>query len=123
MAAMIEQGHLDGGDGRHDPEHSRHDQVRGYGRDIAYSLTPAGWRLLDEMGIVVPARKRALVRYCVDWSEQRHHLAGLLGRSILDRFLSAGWVRRRERGRSVQVTPSGEAVLAERLHIEWGAVA
>jgi hypothetical protein len=67
----------------------------------------------------VPARKRTLVRYCVDWSEQRHHLAGLLGRSILDRFLSAGWVRRRERGRSVQVTPSGEAALAESLHIHW----
>jgi DNA-binding transcriptional ArsR family regulator len=121
MAAMIDQGQLDGGDGRHDPERCRLDQVRGYGRDIAYSLTPAGWHLLDEMDIVVPARKRTLVRYCVDWSEQRHHLAGLLGRSILHRFLAAGWVRRRERGRSVQVTPSGKAALAERLHIDWSA--
>jgi DNA-binding transcriptional ArsR family regulator len=119
MAAMIDQGLLDGGDGRHDPEHSGHDQVRGYGRDVDYALTPAGRRWLDEIEVVVPARKRTLIRYCVDWSEQRHHLAGLLGRSILDRFLSAGWVRRRARGRSVQVTPSGEAMLAERLHIHW----
>jgi DNA-binding transcriptional ArsR family regulator len=119
MAAMIDKGYLDGGDGRHDPERSRHDQVRGYGRDIDYSLTPAGWGFLDEMDIAVPAGRRTLVRYCIDWSEQRHHLAGLLGRSILDRFLSAGWVRRRERGRSVQVTPNGKAVLAESLHIEW----
>jgi DNA-binding transcriptional ArsR family regulator len=119
MAAMLEQGYLDGGDGRHDPDRSHHDQVRGYGRDIDYSLTPAGRRWLDEMEIVVPARRRTLIRYCIDWSEQRHHLAGLLGRSILDRFLSAGWVRRRERGRSMQVTPAGEAALAESLYIHW----
>src|SRR5918998_2495612 len=78
MAAMIEQGLLDGGDGRHDPARSRHDKVTGYGRDIDYSLTPAGLRWLDEMEIVIPARRRTLVRYCIDWSEQRHHLAGLL---------------------------------------------
>jgi hypothetical protein len=81
------------------------------------SLTPAGWGWLDEMDVVVPERRRTLVRYCIDWSEQRHHLAGLLGRSILDRFLSAGWVRRRDRGRSLRVTPAGEEVLAERLGI------
>jgi DNA-binding transcriptional ArsR family regulator len=119
MAAMLDQGYLDGGDGRHDPDRSQHDKVTGYGRDIDYSLTPAGLRWLDEMEIVVPPRRRTLVRYCIDWSEQRHHLAGLLGRSILDRFLSAGWVRRRERGRSVQVTSAGAAELAERLHIHW----
>jgi DNA-binding transcriptional ArsR family regulator len=117
MAGMIERRYLDGGDGRHHPELGGHDQVRGYGRDVDYALTPAGRRWLDEMGVVIPERRRTLVRYCVDWSEQRHHLAGLLGRSILDRFLSAGWVRRRDRGRSVRVTPAGAAVLAERLGV------
>jgi DNA-binding transcriptional ArsR family regulator len=121
MSAMIEQGYLDGGDGHHHPELSGHDRVRGYGRDVAYSLTPAGWRLLDEMGIVVPERRRTLIRYCVDWSEQRHHLAGLLGRSILDRFRTADWVRPRDHGRSVKVTPSGAAALADGLHIDWAA--
>jgi DNA-binding transcriptional ArsR family regulator len=120
MAAMIERGYLDGGDGHHHPELGLHDQVRGYGRDVDYSLTPAGRRWLDGMAVVVPERRRTLVRYCVDWSEQRHHLAGLLGRSILDRFLSAGWVRPRDHSRSVRVTPRGEAVLAESLDIEWG---
>jgi DNA-binding transcriptional ArsR family regulator len=115
MAAMIERGYLDGGDGLHHAELARHDRLRGYGRDVDYALTPAGLRWLDETGVVVPERRRPLVRYCVDWSEQRHHLAGLLGRSILDRFLAAGWVRRREHGRSVQVTRSGEAVLASSL--------
>jgi DNA-binding transcriptional ArsR family regulator len=119
MASMIDRGYLDGGDGRHHPELSRHDRVSGYGRDIDYVLTPAGRRWLADMDVVVPERRRTLVRYCIDWSEQRHHLAGLLGRAILDRFLFAGWVRRRARGRSVRVTPSGEAMLAESLHIRW----
>jgi DNA-binding transcriptional ArsR family regulator len=117
MASMIDRGYLDGGDGRHHPELSRHDRVSGYGRDVDYALTPAGRRWLADMDVVVPERRRTLVRYCIDWSEQRHHLAGLLGRSILDRFLSAGWVLRRDRGRSVRVTPAGEAVLAESLGI------
>jgi DNA-binding transcriptional ArsR family regulator len=117
MAAMIEREYLDGGDGHHHPELSRNDRVRGYGRDVDYSLTSGGRRWLDEMDIVVPERKRTLIRYCVDWSEQHHHLAGLLGRSIHDRFVSAGWVKRRDRGRSVRVTPAGEAVLAESLGI------
>jgi DNA-binding transcriptional ArsR family regulator len=117
MAAMIERGYLDGGDGRHHAELARHDRLTGYGRDVDYALTPSGRRWLDEMGVLVPERRRTVVRYCVDWSEQRHHLAGLLGRSILDRFLSAGWVRRREHGRSVQVTPNGEAVLGSSLGV------
>jgi DNA-binding transcriptional ArsR family regulator len=117
MAAMIDRGYLDGGDGHHHPDSSRHDQLRGYGRDVDYTLTPGGRRWLDEMDVVVPERRRTLVRYCVDWSEQRHHLAGLVGRSMLDRFLSAGWIRRRDRGRSVRVTPAGETVFAESLGV------
>ena len=121
MAAMIDRGYLDGGDGHHHPELSGHDQVRGYGRDVDYAVTAAGWRWLAELDVVVPERRRTLVRYCIDWSEQRHHLAGLVGRSMLERFLSAGWIRRRARGRSVRVTPSGEAVLDESLGIRLGA--
>ena len=121
MAAMVEDGYVEGGDGRYDPRRGGADRASGYGHDIAYSLTPAGWRFLDQMGIVVPSGRRSLIRYCIDWSEQRHHLAGMLGRSILDRFLSAGWIRRRETGRSVQVTSAGRAVLAEALRIHWNA--
>jgi DNA-binding transcriptional ArsR family regulator len=121
MAAMIDAGYLEGGDGRYDPQRGGADRVSGYGRDVAYSLTSPGWCFLDGLGVVVPPGRRSLIRYCVDWSEQRHHLAGMLGRSILDRFLSAGWIRRRETGRSVQVTPDGRTVLAEALRIHWNA--
>jgi hypothetical protein len=59
------------------------------------------------------------VRYCVDWSEQRHHLAGALGRAVLDRFLASEWIVREERGRSVRVTPDGRAALTEVFGVPW----
>jgi ribosomal protein S19E (S16A) len=59
------------------------------------------------------------VRYCVDWTEQRHHLSGALGRAVLDRFLSAGWVRRVPRGRALTVTDTGRAALADCLGVMW----
>jgi ribosomal protein S19E (S16A) len=59
------------------------------------------------------------VRYCVDWTEQRHHLSGGLGRAVLDRFLSAGWVRRVPRGRALTVTDEGRTALADAFGIDW----
>jgi ribosomal protein S19E (S16A) len=61
------------------------------------------------------------VRYCVDWTEQRHHLSGGLGRAVLDRFLSAGWVNRVPRGRALMVTGDGRSALADAFGIEWSA--
>ncbi|HWE88445.1 MAG TPA: metalloregulator ArsR/SmtB family transcription factor [Pseudonocardiaceae bacterium] len=118
MTSMIRRGQLAGGDGIFHPAEAEHDQVSAYGRDVDYELTAAGWTFLNELGIVVPQGKRSLIRYCVDWSEQRHHLAGRLGRAVLDRFLDAGWIRRRPTGRGVVITPRGWAVLADEFEID-----
>ena len=61
------------------------------------------------------------MRYCVDWTEQRHHLSGALGRAVLDRFVSADWVKRSPRGRAVTVTDSGQTALADAFGIDWAA--
>lgn len=119
MASMLQRDHLTGGDGLFRPQRAEHDRVSGYGQDIEYSLTPNGWRFLDDVGVRIPEGSRTLIRYCVDWSEQRHHLAGMLGRAILDRFLEARWVRRHQTVRSVQVTPEGRIALIEQFHISW----
>jgi DNA-binding transcriptional ArsR family regulator len=119
MAHVLASGYLVGGDGRFRPGAAGRDRLSGCGRDVEYSLTPAGWAFLADVGITIPDGNRALIRYCVDWSEQRHHLAGQLGRAILDHFLAASWVRRRAVGRSVQVTPVGRTALAEIFHIDW----
>jgi DNA-binding transcriptional ArsR family regulator len=117
MASMLEHGYLDGGDGLPQPGEAQQDHVAGYGRDVEYSLTESGWDFLDDAGVKIAEGNRSLVRYCVDWSEQRHHLAGMLGRAMLDRFLDASWIRRRETGRSVQITPEGRAALATLFRI------
>ncbi|GAA1960362.1 ArsR/SmtB family transcription factor [Kitasatospora viridis] len=119
MASVIKLGFLTGGDGIFHPELAEHDKVRGYGSDLEYSLDPAGERFLTELGVQLPVGKRRFIRYCVDWSEQRHHLAGALGRALLERFLQAEWVVRQERGRSLRITPAGRDVLLEQFDISW----
>jgi predicted transcriptional regulator of viral defense system len=56
------------------------------------------------------------VRYCVDWTEQAHHLSGPLGRALASRLLELGWLRRADRGRAVHVTNAG----ADGLRREFG---
>ena len=48
-------------------------------------------------------KRRYYCRPCLDWSERRPHLAGLLGKSLLDRALQTKLVRRREGSRALAV--------------------
>ena len=75
-----------------------------------YHVTPSGLATLRGLGIdlaSVPGRRPA-VRYCLDWSEKRHHVGGKLGKALADRFFELGWIERYESGRAVRVTPAGE---------------
>ncbi|MGH3166482.1 MAG: ArsR/SmtB family transcription factor [Trebonia sp.] len=112
MAGMITAGYLEGGDGTFDPAAARQDQRAGYGHDVDYSLTDRGWRFVTDFGADLPAR-RPVIRYCVDWSEQRHHLAGGLGRALLDRLIDRDWIQRAPQSRLVQITSAGHAGLAD----------
>ncbi len=106
MASMLGAGHLTGGGGTHRPDQAVHDQRTGYGRDLDYQLTPGGHELLDRLGVQLPGRPRT-VRYCVDWTEQRHHLAGALGAGLLTRFRQLGWIHASPHNRAVTVTDTG----------------
>lgn len=111
MASLIDRGHLVGGDGRFEPARAGRDRLSAYGRDVDYSLSDSGRELLSELGVIVPTGPSA-IRYCVDWSEQRHHLSGRLGRALLSRLLELGWVRRAPGTRAVKVTDLGQDELA-----------
>ena len=52
----------------------------------------------------------------VDWSEQRHHLAGAVGRGMLDRFTELDWIERAESTRAVRVTPDGRRLSRSLRH-------
>jgi DNA-binding transcriptional ArsR family regulator len=116
MAALLARGCLAGGDGRHDPARARLDHYSGPGRDFTYTLTQAGERLFAELG--VDLRRRPTIRYCVDWSEQEHHLAGGLGAMLLARLLELGWLRRVPVGRVLLLTEAGAAGLGRVLGLE-----
>lgn len=51
-----------------------------------YRLGPAAAEVFTRLGLSrdvltePPPRRRPLLRFCLDWSEQRHHLGGRLGR-------------------------------------------
>jgi DNA-binding transcriptional ArsR family regulator len=107
MAAIIDRGYLAGGDGRYGPGRpDRGDQPDSSGHKVDYKITPSGKEFLTEFGVQIPPRRRP-VRYCVDWSEQRHHLAGGLGRGLLDRIVELGWIRRATSSRAVVITDAG----------------
>lgn len=50
---------------------------------------------------------------CLDWSERRPHLAGMLGALICEHSLQHGWTRRLPGTRAAQLTPEGERALRE----------
>ena len=76
--------------------------------------TEAGFDLLDRLGIAArPGRGRLFCRPCLDWSERRPHVAGVLGAALCTRCFDLGWVRRRDGGRALMVTPEGWRGFAE----------
>ena len=80
-------------------------------------LTKKGEAFLATLGVDVPSTTPArsgrgtLCRPCLDWSERRPHLAGLVGRELYTAFSREGWVRAPTNGRAVAVTPLGERKL------------
>jgi len=113
LAGLLSGGLMDGGDGRHHPGQARGDRLSAPGRDLSYRLTPRGEAAFGEIGLDLDAvlAHQPAVRYCLDWSEQQHHLAGPLGTALADRLFALGWVTRTQRRRVVRVTDSGSVNL------------
>jgi DNA-binding transcriptional ArsR family regulator len=123
LAGLLEGGLLSGGDGRHHPERAVTDRLSAPGRDLSYRLTPRGEAALAEIGMDLDAvlARHPAVRYCLDWSEQRHHLAGPLGTALADRLFALDWVRRSDRRRVVRLTDTGRENLPGTLGLpaDW----
>jgi DNA-binding transcriptional ArsR family regulator len=118
MGTLLDQGLLEGGDGRFDP--AAGDRLSAPGGEVDYRVTPSGAAALADIGVDLDALpgRCPLVRYCVDWSEQRHHLAGKLGAALAERLFELGWIRRLSTPRAVRVTPEGEAGLRAALGLD-----
>ena len=84
--------------------------------DEAGAVTASGRAWLAAFGVAPEpgARTRRLFcRPCLDWSERRPHLAGVLGSALCRRCVGLGWIRRERDSRAVTVTPEGRRGFAE----------
>ena len=76
-------------------------------RNGDYELGPGAEARCAALGIdlaALQAKRRPVVRGCLDWSERELHVAGALGAAIADRLFELGWIHKREGNRSIEVS-------------------
>src|SRR5512132_4398474 len=78
-------------------------------RDESFEVTASGATKLASVGI--SAHMGDTARACVDWTEQRPHVAGALGQALLRRLLELEWLQRDPHTRAVRLTAAGQASL------------
>jgi len=82
-------------------------------------VTSSGARFLSTFGVDLrPRTRRIFCQPCLDWSERRYHIKGLVGARILDRLLELGWLKCVSGSRALQLTPSGKSGLSETFRVE-----
>ncbi len=87
--------------------------------DEGGEVTSSGERFLSAFGADLrPRTRRIFCQPCLDWSERRYHLKGLVGARILDRLLGLGWLKCVSGSRALQLTSSGRAGLSEIFQTE-----
>ncbi|HEX7164678.1 MAG TPA: winged helix-turn-helix domain-containing protein [Trebonia sp.] len=92
-----------------------------------YQLGPAAEEVLGKLGVDLPAlthrprSSRPLLRFCTDWTEQRHHLAGALGAALLTALCDRDCLIRRPR-RVIWLTEQGTSTLHEHLGLNVQAL-
>jgi DNA-binding transcriptional ArsR family regulator len=64
------------------------------------------------------AKRRTLVRPCLDWSERRDHVAGAVGAAIADIAIARRWVVRLDGTRGLRLTLRGREGLYRALGLE-----
>jgi DNA-binding transcriptional ArsR family regulator len=70
-------------------------------------ISKSGHLRLLAFGIAMADLERAKLEFCGDWSERQPHVAGVLGRLLLQRSFQLEWLRRRPSTPGLIVTPAG----------------
>src|SRR3954470_20924025 len=87
--------------------------------DEGGEVTSSGERFLSAFGAdLTPRTRRIFCQPCLDWSERRYHLKGLVAARILDRLMKLGWLKSLPGIRALQLTSSGKAGLSENFEID-----
>jgi DNA-binding transcriptional ArsR family regulator len=121
--ALVTRGALETTDGVPDTRRRDGDALSAPLPVHPYRLGPEAEPVLGALGVDLGAlraqeSRRPLLRFCLDWSEQRHHLGGRLGAALLSSFVDRGWVAHTRRRRVLDVTDRGARDLHDHLGIE-----
>jgi len=83
------------------------------------TLTRSGARFLAQLGARLDEgnSRRMFCRPCLDWSERRYHVAGLVGAEICRCCRERGWLVRQRGTRALRLTPAGRRALRETFGI------
>lgn len=90
--------------------------------DDGGEVTPSGTVFLRTFGADLtpaPGSRRIFCQPCLDWTERRYHLKGLVGAAILRRLLDLGWFKRRPGSRALRLTSTGREGLSEAFHVKF----
>ena len=86
---------------------------------LTLSATAATWLRdvgFNDEAIALLQRDSAKKRFaygCMDWSERREHLAGVLATKLLAHYLARGWLQKAKAQRALVLTPSGAATISQ----------
>jgi hypothetical protein len=128
-AALVAAGALRSTDGIHDTRRRAGDALSSQLSTHPYELGPRADEVFGSLGVdlamaahpVRPSR-RPLLRFCLDWTEQRHHLAGRLGAELLAALLRREWLCAGTRPRTLDLTAQGRRRLPEALPLDPAAM-
>lgn len=94
------------------------------------SLTDNGMLFLRDLGVdfgvnlglkkanqLAPGKDHVFCRTCLDWSERRPHIAGVVGKALCQCFLTQGWARRVDKSRAITITPAGYRTLVDEFGV------
>ena len=126
-AALLDRRVLVATDGIHDTRRRASDRLAAALPAHPYQLGPAAADVLGNLGVDLPAllqaprSARPLLRFCTDWTEERHHLAGRLGAALLTALDDNGCFTRPGR-RIIRLTEHGTAALHKHIGLDSSAV-
>lgn len=83
-------------------------------------LTKKGIEFFKESGVDFDnfiKSKRPICKSCLDWSERRNHLSGILGQWILNDIFNKGWATKNLDSRVLQFTHTGMKLFTKKYDI------
>ena len=88
--------------------------------DEAGEVTPSGMEFLAKLGVDLSSargKRRVFCRPCLDWTERRSHIGGVVGAAFALRCFDLKWIERVGDTRALKVTPVGRRGLYEALSL------